>query len=61
MKSFFNLRPNISQQRKNVVSDKTLHSSTLLLNNISPRFETWQGKTTREKETFTHSALFRME
>ena len=61
MKSFFNFKAEYQSTKKNVVSDKTLHSSTLLLNNISPRFEIWQGKTTMEKETFTHSALFRME
>lgn len=49
------------QSKKKQCQDKTLHSSTLLLNDILPGFETWQGKTTREKETFSHLALFRME
>ena len=31
------------------------------MNDISPRFEIWQGKTKREKETFSRSALSRME
>ena len=47
--------------KKKKCHDRTLHSSTLLLNDILPRFETQQGKTAREKETFSHSTLFRME
>ena len=60
MRSVFNFKAEYQSTKKKCCNN-ILHSSTLLLNNTSPRFETWQGKTTREKETFTHSALFRME
>ena len=51
------------QSKKKKCHDKTLHSSTLqqTVNDVLPRFETWQGKSTNGKKTFSRIALIRME
>lgn len=59
-RSFLNLKANYQSEKK-TCHDKTLHSSTLPLNDILPRFETWQGKTTRKNKTFSHTGLLRMD
>ena len=55
------LRPIISQRRKNVMIRPYIHQLYDRLNDILPRFETWQGKSTNKKKTFSRIALIRME
>lgn len=60
-RNFVNIKVDYRSKEEKKSHDRNLRSSTLLLKDISPRFEIWQGKTTRAKETFSRCVLSRME